>query len=34
MLGVSQCLGFGGSQVSIVTSFLPVLASREVALVF
>jgi suppressor of ftsI len=33
MLGVSQHFGFGGTQFGIVTSFLPALASREVALV-
>src|SRR5579864_470179 len=34
VLRVRQCLGFGGSQVGIVTSVLPVAASRQVALVF
>ena len=34
MLGVGQCFGFRDSQLRVVTSFLPVLARREVALVF
>ena len=34
VLGVSQRLGFRGSEFCIVTSFLAVLASREVAQVF
>jgi len=34
MLGVRQCLGFSDTEFGIVTSILPVLASREVALMF
>ena len=34
VFGISQRLGFGSSQFRVVTSFLTVLAGREIALVF
>src|SRR5579864_1067898 len=34
MLGVSQCLGFSGTQLGIITGFLAVLTGRQITLVF